>query len=117
MMNALTPLGPAARSVAQKRTMRSAWGPLVIQFFEPLMTQWSPSFTATVCMCEASEPLAGSVRPKQPSFCPLARGVRNSFFWASLPFLRMGSQTRELFTDMITPVDAQARLTSSMASA
>ena len=41
-------------------------------------------FVAIVC---ASEPLIGSVRPKQPSFLPEAQAVSTSFFWASVPNL------------------------------
>ena len=44
-------------------------------------------------------------------------GARNSFFCASVPNLRMGSQASELFTDMITPVEAQALLISIIARA
>ena len=72
------PLWPAALSVIVKSTMASASGPLVIQFFEPLMTYSSPLRTATVFCAAASLPASGSVRPKQPSFSPRAKGARNS---------------------------------------
>jgi hypothetical protein len=57
-MKADTPLAPAARSVVANTSMKSAWGPFVIQFLLPLMTQLpSPCRSATVCMLLASEPL------------------------------------------------------------
>jgi hypothetical protein len=105
------------RSVDANTSMTSAAGPFVIQFFEPSMTQCWPSFTATVSIVEASEPLDGSVSPKQPSFFPDASGERYSLFCASLPNFRIGSQTSELLTLMMTPHDAQAAEISSTASA
>ena len=99
------------------RTQTSATGPLVIQFLVPLMIQESPSGVAVVRCDAASDPASGSDNAKQPSSFPLAKGVRNSFFCASVPNLAIGSHTSELFTLMITPVDAQARLISSIASA
>jgi hypothetical protein len=48
---------------------------------------------------------------------PAASGTSQAFFWASLPKRSSGSQTSELFTDMITPVEAQAREISSSARA
>ena len=82
------------------------------------MTQPSPVLRTAVVFCAAaSEPASGSVSPKQPSFSPLAKGTRKSFFCSSVPNLRTGSQKSELLTLMMTPVEAQPRLISSMASA
>ena len=53
---------------------------------------------------------------KHPSFSPDASGVSQVFFCSSLPNFRSGSQTSELFTLMMTPVDAQAAEISSIAS-
>ncbi len=76
------------RSVTAKTMMKSAWGPFVIQFFAPLRIQ-PPSgfFSPEVTIVCASDPLMGSVSPKQPSFFPDAQGVRISFFCSSVPNL------------------------------
>jgi len=63
----------------------------------------------------ASEPAPGSVRAKQPSFFPEASGARYSFLISSDPNFMSGSQTSELLTDMMTPVDAHALEISSIA--
>ena len=89
---AVMPLLPFDLSVMVKRRIASATGPLVIQFFEPLMTYSSPLRTATVFWAAASEPASGSVRPKQPSFSPRAKGTRNSRFCSSVPNFDTGSQ-------------------------
>ena len=94
----------------------SATGPLVIQFLMPLMTQSSPSALAMVFCAAASEPASGSDSAKQPSSLPAASGARNSCFCSSVPNLRSGSHTSELLTLMMTPVEAQAREISSIAS-
>ncbi len=64
----------------------------------------------------ASEPASGSDRAKQPSFWPEASAGSQACFWASLPNFRIGSHTSELFTDMMTAVEAQARAISSRAT-
>ena len=94
----------------------SASLPLVHQSLVPLRTKESPSSLARQETAAASEPAPDSESEKAPSFFPDARGTRYFFFCSSVPNFRMGSQTRELLTDMITPVEAQARLISSMAS-
>jgi hypothetical protein len=66
--------------VVAKTSMKSAWGPFVIQFLLPSMTHSSPCRVATVCMLLASEPLLGSVSPKQPSAAPEASLVSTSRF-------------------------------------
>jgi hypothetical protein len=89
---AVMPLLPASLFVMVNRTMASALGPTVIQFFEPLITYSSPRRTAVVFCAAASLPASGSVRPKQPSFSPRANGTRNSCFCASVPNFITGSQ-------------------------
>jgi len=88
---------------------------LVTKIFTPLMTQSSPSRTATVFVAPASEPACGSVRQYAPSWRPEASGLRKASFCSSLPYVSSGWQTRELFTDMMTPVEAQPREISSSA--
>ncbi len=98
------------------RTQTSATGPLVIQFLVPLITQPSPSRTAVVFCAAASLPASGSLSAKQPSSLPDASGTSHSCFCASVAKRTSGSQTSELLTLMITPVDAHAREISSIAS-
>ena len=66
------------RSVTAKTKMKSACGPFVIQFLAPLRTQESPLLSPFVTIVCASEPLIGSVSPKQPSFSP-RRGSKSPF--------------------------------------
>ena len=115
-MNAVMPLWPSPASFIVNRTQTSATGPLVIQFLMPLMTKSSPSGSAMVFCAAASQPASGSESAKQPSSLPDASGTRNSCFCSSVPNLMIGSHTSELLTLMITPVDAQAREISSIAS-
>ena len=89
---AVIPFVPFDRSVMVKRTIASATGPLVIQFFVPLMTYLSPLRTAVVRCSAASLPACGSVSPKQPSFSPRANGFSHRSFCSSLPYLSTGSQ-------------------------
>ncbi len=63
----------------------------------------------------ASLPAPGSVSAKHPESSPAASGVSHRFFCSSLPNLSSGSQTNELLTERMTPLLAQARLTSSIA--
>ncbi len=56
--------------------MKSARAPLVMNVFEPLMTNSSPSRIALVRMPATSEPAPGSVIPRQPIFSPLIAGGR-----------------------------------------
>src|ERR1041384_6153972 len=116
-MNAVMPLWPAARSFIVNSTQTSATGPLVIQFLVPLITQSLPSRSAVVFCAAASLPASGSDSAKQPSILPDASGTSHCCFCASVANRRIGSHTSELLTLMMTPVDAHARETSSIASA
>ena len=79
-------------SVVAKTTAASASWAFVIQALVPLRTHASPSSRAVVDAAPASLPLPGSLRPKQPSFSPAAKGARNSASWVSSPLARMGAQ-------------------------
>jgi hypothetical protein len=68
-------------------------------------------------MAAASEPTCGSVRQKQPSCAPLASGLRNCSFCASVPKARMGPHTTELFTLMMVEVAPSPAAISSRARA
>ena len=84
-MNAVMPLWPASLLFIVNSTQTSATGALVIQFFVPLITQDSPSFTAVVFCADASEPASGSDSAKQPRSLPDASGVNHSCFCPSVP--------------------------------
>ena len=58
-------------SVWAKIIARSARVPIEIHILLPLSTQPSSVFRARVFWLAASEPVSGSVRPKQPSHSPL----------------------------------------------
>ena len=107
----------AALSVVAITIAACASCAFVIHAFVPLSTHSSPTSFAVVDAAAASEPLPGSESPKQPSFSPRANGVSHSRFCSSVPKLSTGSQYSELFTDMITPVEAQPREISSIAIA
>mmetsp|Transcript_15033 Transcript_15033/g.33619 ORF Transcript_15033/g.33619 Transcript_15033/m.33619 type:complete len:253 (+) Transcript_15033:752-1510(+) len=89
----------------------------VIHALVPFSTHSSPSSRAVVLAAAASEPLPGSERPKQPSFCPEANGTSHCCFCCSVPYRSKGSQYRLLLTDMMTPDEAQPREISSIAMA
>jgi hypothetical protein len=109
------PLLPSDLSVIANSTDTLATGPFVIQFLMPFSTHSLPSRTAVVRCAAESLPASGSLIAKQPSFLPDASGTSHCFFCASVPKRLIGSHTSELLTLMITPVDAHARLISSMA--
>src|SRR5215467_7676554 len=63
----------------------SAIDPEVIHIFSPFRTYSFPTFLARVRMPLGLEPKSGSVRPKHPSFSPLAKAGSHLSFCASLP--------------------------------
>ena len=72
--NALTPLWPAP-PVRAKSSTTSAHVPLVMNILLPVIVYVSPSRTARVVRLAASEPVPGSVSPKQPTASPeVSRG-------------------------------------------
>ncbi len=99
--------------VMAKITYTSASLPFVIKIFDPLSTHSSPSSTAFVCCPCASVPAPGSVRPKAPIFLPLARSGRYFCFCSSVPYVRIGSQQRDVCADTITAVVPQTFANSS----
>ena len=106
-MKAVIPLCRRSRSTVANTIARSASVPLVMKILLPFRTYSSPSRTAVVRIAAGSLPASGSVSAKQPSIWPRASGLKYSSFCASVPNLRIGSQTSELLTDRITPLLAQ----------
>ena len=112
------PFLPAARSVTAITTAVSAMPPLVMKFFEPFSTKWSPSRTAVVRMPPASDPEPGSVSAQQPTFSP--RGERRQEAAASAPALPTRWMCAEhspwcAASESATP--ASARASSSISTA
>ena len=77
-----SPASPLVR--AKMRSYGAAWMP-VFHVFSPLITHSSPSRTATVSMCVASEPWAGSVMPNAKPPRPSASTSIHSAFCSSVP--------------------------------
>ncbi|MCY1311845.1 hypothetical protein D9M70_622050 [compost metagenome] len=74
------PLAPWSVAVRATTSTRSAWWPLVMKVFEPLMTYSSPSRTARVLIACRSEPVPGSDIAMAPTNSPLAIfGSQRSF--------------------------------------
>src|SRR5690606_16318209 len=78
------------------------------------MTQSSPSSTARVSVPPASEPAFGSVNPKAPNDSPVQMGVRYFSFCSSVPNKFKGAPPSEIWAEYVIPVEAQARLNSSV---
>src|SRR5215472_7868837 len=74
----------SSSDLAQMRAT-SAIEPEVIHIFSPFRTYSLPTFLARVRMPLGLEPKSGSVRPKQPSFSPLASAGSHLSFCSSLP--------------------------------
>src|ERR1017187_6198299 len=81
-------------------TAMSAMLPLVIHILVPESTQSDPSRLANVCMLPGSEPLSGSVRPKQPMASPAAIRGSHSFFCSSEPNRQIGDMASEPWTEV-----------------
>ena len=108
------PFLPAARSVTVSTTAVSAMPPLVMKFFDPLISQCWPSRTAVVRMPPASEPEPGSVSPQQPTFSPFASGGRKRRFCSSLPARWMCAEHRPWWAASDSATPASTRASSSI---
>jgi len=80
-----TPCAPLDGSVLAHTMTTSHSQPLVMNTFEPLMIQSSPSCLATVLMLAKSEPAAGSVMPSAPIHSPETSLGRIRLFCSSVP--------------------------------
>ena len=84
-----------------------------IHIFAPLSTQPLSVFFARVFWLAASEPVSGSVSPKQPSHSPEQSFGRYLCFCSSVPHLRMPEQTSEVCTEMTVRIAESPRPISS----
>ncbi|MPN26866.1 hypothetical protein SDC9_174292 [bioreactor metagenome] len=116
-MNALMPLVPFFLSVIAITIYTSDSPPFVMNTFDPFITQWSSSNTATVCCPAASVPALGSVSPKAPRYFPSANGFRYFCFCSSVPNWYMGCAHSDVWAESITPVVAHTLDNSSTAMA
>jgi hypothetical protein len=101
--------------VRAKTSATSAQVPLVMKSFCPVISQSDPSRVAREVRLPASDPVPGSVSPKQPSFVAAASCGSHSCFCSSLPWKRIDFPTRPLLTETIPRRAESARPSSSMA--
>ena len=111
--NAVTPRGPAP-PVRAKTSATLAQVPLVMNTFSPVISQSSPSRVARAVRLPASEPMPGSVSPKQASVSPEAMLGSHSFFWSSVPYPAMDLPTRPRLTQTMPRIAESPRPSSSM---
>ena len=87
--------------------------PIEIHIFAPLITQPESVFCARVFWLAASEPVSGSVSPKQPSHSPEHSFGRYFCFCSSVPQRRMPEHTSEVCTEMTVLIAESPRPISS----
>ncbi len=112
-MNAASPRWPCSGSVWAKISANFATLPREIHCFWPVMRQPPSIFSARVLRFAASEPVSGSVRPKQPSASPEQMPAISSFFCSSVPNLAITEPTSDVFTDTTVRAEESARPISS----
>ena len=107
----------SAGSVWAKTSASLAWLPSEIHCFWPLIRQPPSTFSARVLRLAASEPVSGSVRPKQPSASPEQSCGSHSCFCSSVPQRSIDEQTSEVWTETIVRALESPRPISSTISA
>ncbi len=110
--NAEMPLGPGPPVRANSRTT-SAHVPLVMNTFRPVSSQSSPSRSALVASDPASEPVSGSVSPKQPTSSPEHSPGSHRRRCSSVPCLEIVLPTRPSETEMMPRTAESPRAISS----
>ena len=105
MTNAVMACESPGSPVLAINTVRLPDLPWVIKFFAPLMIQYSPSFTATVFMFPASDPVLGSVNPQAPIHSPLASLGNHFCFCSSLANCKIWLVQRELCAATDKPME------------
>ena len=93
-----------------------AWLPIEIHCFWPLMRQPPFRFSARVERLAASEPVFGSVRPKQPRISPLHSFGSHSCFCSSVPQRWIDEHTSEVWTETTVRAEESPRPISSTIS-
>ncbi len=87
--------------------------PRLIHIFWPLIDQPFSVFLARVRRLAASEPVSGSVSPKQPSPSPEQSRGSHFCFCSSLPHFSIGPPTSEVTTETTVRAEESARPISS----
>ena len=98
-------------SVWAKMSASLAKLPIEIHILDPLIFQPSSVFVARVRWLAASEPVSGSVSPKQPSHSP-EHSLGRYCFCSSVPHIR-AEQTSDVCTEMTVRMAESARPISS----
>ena len=109
----VTPRCPFSGSVWAKISASLAWLAIEMNILDPLITQPPSVFLARDFWLAASEPVSGSVRPKQPSHSPEHSLGRYLCFCSSVPQRRIPVQTSEVWTETTVRMAEQPRPTSS----
>src|SRR5271166_1805516 len=115
-MKQAIPLCPSAGSVWAKISATFAWLAIEIHILAPLSNHPESVFFARVFWLAASEPVSGSVSPKQPSHSPEHSLGRYLCFCSSLANLRMPEQTSEVWTEITVRIEESPRPISSTTS-
>ena len=89
---------------------------LVMNAFEPLMTQCPSSSRAVVFVAPASEPPPGSVSPNAPSASPAHSRGSHSCFCSSVPNRKIGMAPRETPASTVIAIELSTRASSSRAT-
>ena len=111
--NAASPLWPFSGSVWAKISAHLATLPSEIHCFWPLIFQPPSVFSARVFSDAASEPLSGSVRPKQPSPLPSVSPGMMRCFCSSSPQRAMAEPNSDVHTEITVRAEESTRPISS----
>ena len=103
-------------SVWAKISATSATLPSEIHIFWPVIRQPPSIFSARVRRLAASEPVSGSVSPKQPNDSPAQSLGSQRCFCSSLPQRSIEPQTSEVCTETTVRIAESPRPTSSTIS-
>ena len=90
--------------------------PSEIHIFWPLIDQPESVFVARVRRLAASEPVSGSVSPKQPSASPEQSRGSQRCFCSSVPQRSIEPATSEVWTETTVRAEESARPTCSTIS-
>jgi len=96
---------------------KAAWLPSEIHCFWPVIRQPPSSRCARVDRFAASEPVSGSVRPKQPIASPVHRPGSSRCFCSSDPQRAIAEPTSDVLTETTVRTEESARPISSTISA
>ncbi len=111
-----SPLCFFSGSVWAKISATSEKLPRLIHIFWPLIDQPESVFVARVRRLAASEPVSGSVSPKQPRLSPEHSFGSQACFCSSVPHLSIEPATSDVCTETTVRAEESARPTCSTIS-